>query len=606
MKDKKNKFRFLSVLGIGLIFGMLGVVVIGQRMAKKVPAQDFAVTILENDVFGETEKEKERECLILWNDGENASEQARQELETVLKDMRVGYELRETSGISECRPDDYDKILLALADYQSLGEWLFTLTDWVRNGGNVMVCLPPETDVYSITTDNCWGIRARGTEGYWPEGMRTKSDLLLGGQAGDIPLPSTLLSSLVVTLQEDCIVHIVSADEKEIPLLWEREYDQGRVVFCNMGVPDKTNRGIYAAAYSLLGEICAYPVINGSAFYLDSFPSPALSGSNEMIYEAYGKEDNDFLREIWWPDMKELAAFYGVKYSGMLTENFDPRVEVPFSVNLNDENILYFGIALLKAGGELGISGYNTVPLTREPLWKGVPAYESCEAIEQGLKQALSFMETRFQQETVPVIAPPADVLSPEARQVLISRLPQIKAVAGVYTGEEIKIIQEFGVGADGLINTPRIVSGILGIQDQQLAALSELNLHFVSSYRQIIYELPEEIQRLSGWENARGIIENYMEWLFSSAPSIRRLTASDMAGAVQRFSYLDVKTEVGEDTVTFMLDGFQDEAWLLIRFNGKSPDAENIQGGRLQYMTGNLYLLQCQKKRICIPLGGA
>ena len=42
-----------------------------------------------------------------------------------------------------------------------------------------------------------------------------------------------------------------------------------------------------------------------------------------------------------------------------------------------------------------------------------------------------------------------------------------------------------------------------------------------------------------SHYFSLRLVFEDYMEWLFSSVPSIRRLTASEMAGAVQHFCTL-------------------------------------------------------------------
>ena len=51
----------------------------------------------------------------------------------------------------------------------------------------------------------------------------------------------------------------------------------------NLGIYVKAVRGIFSAAYSLLSDCTIYPVINGSAFYLDDFPSP-VPVETESIY----------------------------------------------------------------------------------------------------------------------------------------------------------------------------------------------------------------------------------------------------------------------------------------------------------------------------------
>lgn len=52
-----------------------------------------------------------------------------------------------------------------------------------------------------------------------------------------------------------------------MPLVWSTELGKGRIVVDNIGVYDKVMRGFYAASYSLLGDACAYPVLNSAVFF---------------------------------------------------------------------------------------------------------------------------------------------------------------------------------------------------------------------------------------------------------------------------------------------------------------------------------------------------
>lgn len=75
-------------------------------------------------------------------------------------------------------------------------------------------------------------------------------------------------------LDAACTVHVASNGANAVPMLWERNYGKGRFVVNNHGMCEKVTRGLTAAAYSLLQDVFAYPVINSSVFFLDDFPSP--------------------------------------------------------------------------------------------------------------------------------------------------------------------------------------------------------------------------------------------------------------------------------------------------------------------------------------------
>lgn len=79
----------------------------------------------------------------------------------------------------------------------------------------------------------------------------------------------------------------------------------------NLGIYVKAVRGIFSAAYSLLSDCTIYPVINGSAFYLDDFPSPVPGGNGEYIYRDYGINVRDFMQtsggRISWPWRKNMV-----------------------------------------------------------------------------------------------------------------------------------------------------------------------------------------------------------------------------------------------------------------------------------------------------------
>ena len=101
-------------------------------------------------------------------------------------------------------------------------------------------------------------------------------------------------SARQLELSEKAQVYAWAKEPGGIPLIWENAYGDGKFVVDNFGLYEKAVRGFYAASYSLLTDIGVYPVINGSAFYLDDFPSPVPSGDGTYVKRDYGTSIQEF------------------------------------------------------------------------------------------------------------------------------------------------------------------------------------------------------------------------------------------------------------------------------------------------------------------------
>ncbi|HIQ92993.1 MAG TPA: DUF2194 domain-containing protein, partial [Candidatus Copromonas avistercoris] len=174
--------------------------------------------------------------------------------------------------------------------------------------------------------------------------------------------------------------------------------------------------------------------------------------------------------------------------------------------------------------------------------------------------------------------------------------------VASIYFEGEYEYSQDFEVAEDGMIETPRIISGLIIDPYMETAALSELNFHFVNSH--FLHPddvLDEDRGAKQGWEKLCGRLEEYMDWLYTSAPMIRNLTGTEIAGAVQRYYHLDTEMEETEDEIRIRLSNFQDEAWLFARVNGKTvTGAEN---GEAVLAADDLYLVHALGNEVVLKL---
>ena len=308
----------------------------------------------------------------------------------------------------------------------------------------------------------------------------------------------------------------------------------------------------------------------------------------------------------------------------MVIEDYSDDLDGPFETNMNSQRFQYFGSSLLRNGGEIGLHGYNHIPLCREGFdadfgddyvqgtYERLFDYDywqTREDMSASIEELISFTESLYSGVTPQVYVPPSNILSEEARHMLAEDFPQIKAIASIYFEGDVEYIQEFEVAEDGIVETPRVISGLIIDSFMEISALSELNLHYVNSH----FQHPDDVLDVdrgaeAGWEAMKNRLGEYLDWLYTSAPDIRNLTASEMAGAVQRYYYLDVEQEVTEDEIILDLTNFQDEAFLFLRINERPPeDPETcITGGTLQDMGGGLYLVTATADHIVIERGDA
>ena len=133
-----------------------------------------------------------------------------------------------------------------------------------------------------------------------------------------------------------------------------------------------------------------------------------------------------------------------------------------------------------------------------------------------------------------------------------------------------------------------------------RLAAVSELNMHYVSTH----FMHPDDLLdpdrgAKEGWEVYKDGLVNYLDWLAASAPDLRHQTGSECSGAIQRFSSVTVSVDTSDDAWTLNLGNFRDEAWLMFRANSGEPGT--VSGGEIKHLTGDLYLVKTTDKTVTI-----
>lgn len=532
-------------------------------------------------------------CLLVIDSSDPASVKTEPEMQQILLDMRIAYDVVDLSTGSLPDLTPYTRLIYASAWLDPLGEDLLELNRWVQDGGNAMFAQTLEKTSYYEVACRWMGVNQSGYSRATVTSMKLTDGFMVGGER-EVRFADAYDSALELVLDERATV-FARDGETGLPLIWTMDQGLGRYVVCNFGYCEKATRGFYSSAITLMEEYTVYPVINSATWYLDDFPAPVPSGTNDYITRDYGCTTAHFYRNYWWQDLMELASKHGIRYTGMVIETYEDSTDGIFEEPADISSFQYFGNMLLHLGGEIGFHGYNHQPLILDGTldYQGKMPYNtwpSTDIMKESLVALKHFTRDLFPIGDQSVYVPPSNILNQQGRQLLVED-ETVRCIASTLFVDDFAYTQEFGVAPDGMVEAPRTISGCLLDEYNYMAAVSELNLHYVSSHFMHPDDVLDEDRGAElGWEELRSRLSGYMDWLYTAAPNIRNLTGSEQAGAIQRFAALGYFTESAETGMTIYLKNLYDEAYMMVRFNGKTPG--KVTGGSLENLTGNLYLL--------------
>ncbi len=593
-----GKLRYKGMPVILGVFLLMAAALFAERSGiRYILHQDQAVYLDKEKVIraDEAEARLKKTCLVVMDSRDLASCQIYEQFQQILKDMKVGYEMRDMAETRELGGlDAYETAVILMSDLNPLKEEVLDLAQWVKAGGSAMFAMTLQSDTYVSLMQQKLGIMSAGNDYLEVDNFHPSEEFMIGG-GRDYTITDPFKSAWNITLSERAKLYAWSSGKYKIPLVWENDYGSGKFVVVNLGIYVKAVRGIFSAAYSLLSDSTIYPVINGSAFYLDDFPSPVPGGNGEYIYRDYGINVRDFYANIWWPDILALAEKYGVRYTGVVIENYGDQTDGVIEHQMETSRFQYFGNMLLRHGGEIGYHGYNHQPLALGNVKYGdiLPynTWADTEAMENAMTELLQFCREMYPEASMSVYVPPSNVLSEEGRQLLAAKCPEIRTIASNYFTGEFAYEQEFEVAEDGIVEQPRIISSAVIDDYMQLCAFSELNMHFVNTHFMHSDDLLDEDRGAAlGWETLKENLDRYMGWLYTSAPLLRNLTGSELSGAIQRYSAAAAEKERTADGFCFHIENRYDTAYFFVRFSKEKPLA--VTGGTMEQLTDSLYLL--------------
>ena len=592
-----QSFRFKGLTVILGVFLAISVVLWTERSGIQYQADVKKNAYLDRDtVVTETQAVKniESSCLVLMDSSQADSVEAWEQFERIFMDMKTGADMIDVRKNEVPDFSGYETIVVLMSDLNPLKDTVIKIGNWVESGGSVLFALTLQKDTYVSIIEQKLGITDSDYRNVLVDKIYIDDDFMIGG-GRSFQIPDAYDSAWEVSVGETAKVYAWTDDEKKVPLIWENSYGKGKFVVDNFGLCEKATRGFFAASYSLLTDVMVYPVLNGSVFYLDDFPSPVPSGDGTYIKRDYGLSIKEFYTNIWWPDMIALATTHNVQYTGVIIENYEDETDGETERQDDVQRFQYFGNMLLRHGGEIGYHGYNHQPLALGNVKYGdiLPynTWADTEAMENAMTELLQFCREMYPEASMSVYVPPSNVLSEEGRQLLAAKCPEIRTIASNYFTGEFAYEQEFEVAEDGIVEQPRIISSAVIDDYMQLCAFSELNMHFVNTHFMHSDDLLDEDRGAAlGWETLKENLDRYMGWLYTSAPLLRNLTGSELSGAIQRYSAAAAEKERTADGFCFHIENRYDTAYFFVRFSKEKPLA--VTGGTMEQLTDSLYLL--------------
>lgn len=259
------------------------------------------------------EEPETAEYVVLY--GENKDSAAADQIMGMLEKLKKNYISKERFlDLNEQQREKAKVFLITEEQLEESEEWqeLFELAK--AEGKQIFFTVLPETAIY----DKELGILERRSQ-IEIDGVMIFKGILTQGMLYYEELPLTVQD---ITLDASCtrLIQERSKENKKqnllMPLMWKRQYGEGRVYVCNAPFfLEEAGIGIFAGILADMEEVFLYPVINSSSVLLDYYPD-FEHVDRTLIYELYSREPIMFIRDVIWPSMDKIGHSEGLVMSG--------------------------------------------------------------------------------------------------------------------------------------------------------------------------------------------------------------------------------------------------------------------------------------------------
>jgi hypothetical protein len=543
---------------------------------------------------------------VVYDSSDEFSEKLRTQTENVLGYLKKSIQLFDVrNGVFQA--GGCQVVISSLVDMALIGN-LDDLALYVKQGGYVFQEVSPMKGDAFYRLYRKLGIVNAGEERE-AQGVHLTSNVLLGEE--NLRIDDPFIVNTVMSVELDQKSRILAKTAGGVPMLWDYSYGKGKfMVFNGTMLQEKINRGLIAGALSLLEPVFVYPIFNSKIVYIDDFPAPIALNVDPAIYEEYQKTRPSFFKDIWWPDMLAIAKKSNVKYTAVLIESYQNRVQPPFEspTDKDSKGLISYGREVLKSGGEIGLHGYNHQSLTTSQEVADAFEYTPWDSIEHmadATKEAVDFAHKAFPSYSMVSYVPPSNVLSPEGREALKKGWPSLAVIASLYPEDSSKLayVQEYRIADDGILEMPRITSGYVHTNFERWVSANTITTHGIFSH----FIHPDDVyseDRNGGltWDKMYKSFSEMLDHIEKTYPWLKAKTSAEAAMDMQQELASQVSLSLEGNVMHGRITPFHNQAFFIARMDHKIG---KLRGCKVEKIDTNTYLITASTSEFEIELGG-
>ncbi len=307
------------------------------------------------------------------------------------------------------------------------------ISEFVSQGGGLVVLVRG----WNQNLSELFGVKNRAEPGLnnSAQTINFVTEFFPGGQ--DLKVEKEVVSNLGFELMDGTV--LVAKTDK-YPIVWLNYYGRGRMLYWNTVLLDqKINRGFITRSIGAVQPFTSVVLANIGLFDLDGYPCATSNVKIDPVKTEFNQTNPEFYVQHWYPDMRVLAERYRLKYTSLVIFNDNVQNLPPFLFYdwLNGEiryagkkmHVSPYSAKILSAETELGLHGYNPLPLT-SANWGGT----------NNMVLALQAVKQRWEVDNLGVLpmsyVPPLNVYDSTGVEALLQVLPSIEQIGALYEGE--------------------------------------------------------------------------------------------------------------------------------------------------------------------------
>ena len=141
LRAKFSAFEYKGLAAITLVFAVITVILFLERSGIQYQYGQLSLSFMPNEATmpkAEALEQVPKDCLLLYSSEIVESQQALEEFEMILTDMKVGHDTVDIAKVDDYDFHDYTTAILLINNLSYLQDKLIGLDTWVYNGGGAM------------------------------------------------------------------------------------------------------------------------------------------------------------------------------------------------------------------------------------------------------------------------------------------------------------------------------------------------------------------------------------------------------------------------------------------------------------------------------------